>query len=395
MDRLRLGPRGPGDNARSALCAVSPSMRDPAGQAPVALPLARRTGVFLAAVVGLAVLATAVVWTGAWRYALRPFCIRSGAMTPERLGFHVTDTEDTARVNGVCEAFAGGFNAMVSGRSGRAWLEFTANQPVLFRPFAAEGAATGFSLRRLGFCSPRQFERALVERHDGYRYLQYVGLGFWYAMRGWSPARVTRRVAELDPLHGMLCWDGYGFKSGFFDYENRANWQDRFDTIPAYGRNVAHQGVGRSLWFRFMGRPAELIENVRSFGKFAPDVAAGVGLAAVFTTMDAPERGDLLLETMPEVWHDEVLLGMCFAYKARSINDSAYFARAMSAVGSDRRSAVESAIAECDAIESEIRADGEGDGYRRWREGVRGWLREHVVYPFVGLKTPERVAAVA
>lgn len=320
--------------------------------------------------------------TGAWRIALRPFRIDARAMSPAALGFQIADPTDLDRVDGICRAFAGGFNAMITAPKWQTWSRNTDRQEVFYRPFADEGAAMGFALRKLGRFTPAGFESAVVAQRPAYRYLHYVGLGFWSAMRDHPPRHIERLIAGLDPLHGMLCLDGYGFKFGFFDFEVAA-LRDRFAQLPGYARNVAYQGLGRSLWFRFMGSPERLIENIGVFDRYANDVAAGIGLAVVFTTIDRPRRGFDVLDRIPSVWRDDVQLGMCFAYKARSLNDPERFERQVDSLESSRRAAVRGAVQQCDAIEAVVRADGAADGYRRWRESLREWLREQIEYPFV------------
>ena len=78
---------------------------------------------------------------------------------------------------------------MFAGRSWRDWSDYTDSLPVFYRPFAEEGSAMGYSLRNVGWFSPSRFEESLVHARPGYRYLHYVGLGFWNAMCKRSPAR--------------------------------------------------------------------------------------------------------------------------------------------------------------------------------------------------------------
>ncbi len=194
------------------------------------------------------------------------------------------------------------------------------------------------------------------------------------------------------PEHGVLCWDGYGFKLGFFDFAREPFWRTRLERLTGYDRNAAYQGLGRSLWFRFMGSPQDLIEIVQSLGPHARDTASGVGLAVAFTTVDRPQRGFAVLGQMPEDWHDDILVGMTFAYKARSIADPEYFETMMNTLENDRREAIGAAIKRCDAIETAVRADGGTDGYRRWRMGLRHWLGENIEYPFAKMKAAEPTA---
>ena len=159
-----------------------------------------------------------VLLTGWWRLAFAVVAIRRSRMTIEHLGFRVTLPDQVERVNGILDSFAGGFNAMIAWPSFSGWARYCDSLPVVYRPFAHEGAAMGYCLRRLFRYSPTEFEERIVRARPQFRYLSYVGLGFWSGMRGHDPTRLARIVDGLDTLHGYLCYDGYGFKHGFFDY---------------------------------------------------------------------------------------------------------------------------------------------------------------------------------
>ncbi len=343
------------------------------------------SGPLLLACLLLVVVAVVVaVVSGWWRVAMRPFTINADTMTVSTLGFRVTQEADIDRVHGICQSFAGGFNAMIASRSPTAWSEFSDAQPLTYRPFADEGAAMGYPLRKLGRFSAAGFERDVVKFRPSYAYLHYVGLGFWYAMRRREPQRLARLVEQLDPLHGMLCWDGYGFQQGFFDSGEESRYTWRFTRIHGYARNVAYQGLGRSLWFRYMDAPSELNALLRSFDEYAADAASGVGLASVFAVFDRPERGLAFIEEMPDEWHADIMLGMCFAYKARSLCDGQQFDRTIDKLDVKRREAIRAAVEACDAIESKVRRSCDrADGYRTWRRELSDWLNQHVAYPFV------------
>ena len=62
--------------------------------------------------------------TGYWRLAFHAVAIRASRMTVERLGLTVTEPEDIVRVNGILQSFAGGFNAMIRGRTDTAWHRY-------------------------------------------------------------------------------------------------------------------------------------------------------------------------------------------------------------------------------------------------------------------------------
>lgn len=320
--------------------------------------------------------------SGAWRMAFWPIRLRPAAMTAERLGFCVAEPADLERVEGICRAFAGGFNAMIAGRRSDRWMEHNDSLASYYRPFADEGAAMGYTLRQLGRRAERGFEQDVVRQRPQYCYLHYVGLGFWHAMRGVPAQRLSARIAQLDPLHGPLCWDGYGFKFGFFDLGKDSRAADHFTELPGYAARVAYQGLGRSLWFRHMDEPDRLVDYVTSLGPFSQDAASGVGLATVFTMIDRSTRSSAVLRAMPNAWRTDVMVGMCFAYKARSINDPGQFGAWLDTYDPDRRTAIRAGVAACDVFERQIRAGGKPEPYRRWREMLTGWLDENIEYPF-------------
>ena len=353
---------------------------------------------YIALAAGLVVVVLAA--TGWWRAMFVVVAIRRGRMTIERLGFTVHSPSDVQRVNGILSSFSGGFNAMITRPSESGWAAYCDSLPVLYRPFAHEGAAMGHTLRRLLRYDPAVFEVQVVGPHPGFRYLHYVGLGFWSGMRKHDPRRVMGVVGGLDPLHGWLCYDGYGFKHGFFDYLRDPGCFSRFDGFDEAARHVAYQGVGRSFWFVFMGDHDALIEHIGRLGGYACDGAGGLGLAAVFVYPDRLEIAQELGRKLPTEWHDDFHLGMCFGLKARSINDEGQFARDVGRLDAGVGEAIWAAIGACDEAEREVRSEGGADSYRRWRGRVRQWMAGHLEYPLAGvqstaLKTPGREPATA
>ncbi|MCK4660056.1 MAG: DUF1702 family protein [Phycisphaerae bacterium] len=324
--------------------------------------------------------------SGWWRLVFVPFRIRPARMTVDRLGLAV-GRADMERVNGVLSHFAGGFNAMLISPTWSGWRSYGNSCPVLFRPFAHEGAAMGYTPRRLFRCRPEEFEASVVKYQPAMRYMYYVGLGFWSGMRDHSPQRLGCIVDALDPLHGCLCYDGYGFKYGFFDYLKDPDIVWRFDKLEGYARNVAYQGLGRSFWFLFMGDHGLLIERISMLGDYAPDVAAGLGLASVFVFPDRLEVSRGLGMELPETWHDDFHLGMCFGLKARSICHPEQFERDLGRLESGVRAAVCASVQECDRIEEQLRAEQCEDGYQRWRGLVSRWMANHIEFPLAGLKS--------
>ncbi len=337
------------------------------------------------AVAGAIVVVLAAV-TGWWRYVFALWTIRPQQVQVDRLGLLVSAREDVERINSILGSFAGGFNAMVARPSTTAWKAYCESMPALQRPFAEEGAAMGYTLRGLFAYSPAAFEADIVRPRPEFRYLHYVGLGFWSGMRGHDAERLAGVTKGLDPLHGYLCYDGYGFKHAFFDYPKDETVLRKLETLEGYARNAAYQGVGRALWFRFMDRPDLFVEHVSRMGVHAVDAAAGSGLAAVFVNPDRLEIARAWGAKMPVEWQPHVHLGMCFGLKARSINNVEQFEHDTANLDSKVKDAVFSSIRECDRIELLVRAERGEDGYRQWRARVTQWMVEHIEYPLAGVK---------
>ncbi|MCP4593695.1 MAG: DUF1702 family protein [bacterium] len=329
-----------------------------------------------------------LMWiTGWWRVVLSPFRISASRMDMSRLGLRVS-SENAGRVSGILSSFAGGFNAMITGPRWSSWQSFCDSLPMLYRPFAHEGAAMGFVPRSFLGARPEVFEDRVVKPRPEMRYLYYVGLGFWSGMRDHSPSRIARMVSGLDPLHGTLCYDGYGFKHGFFDYLRDPGVVAKFEALEGYGTNAAYQGLGRAFWFLFMDDHAALIEHISGLGDRGRDVAGGLGLAAVFVNPDRLEVARQLGMKLPAQWHDDFHLGLCFGLKARSLTDGEMFEQGLERLEQGVGEAVRAGVRECDRIELQVRADGAVDGYRRWRSLVAQWMAGHIVYPLARVTSP-------
>ncbi|MHC4065172.1 MAG: DUF1702 family protein [Planctomycetota bacterium] len=338
---------------------------------------------FIAVTVGVATLV--LIATGWWRLAFAVFRIGSGRLTVRKLGLLVSAPADVERVNTLLRSFAGGFNAMISRPSSKAWRSYCDSLPVLFEPFANEGAAMGFTLRRLFRYSAATFEDQIARAQPGFRYLYYVGLGFWSGMRNHDPQRLARIVDGLDPMYRYLCYDGYGFKHAFFDPGKSPQGLGRLAVLEGYSRNAAYQGVGRAVFFMFMDRPDRMVEYMEGLGVHGADAAAGLGLAAVFVNPDRLEVARKLAVELPDRWRDHFHLGMCFGLKARSINNSEQFERDLDRLESRVQEAVRASVRECDRIELQVRSEHGEEGYRRWRLLVTQWMAAHVEYPLGGL----------
>jgi len=342
---------------------------------------------------GIAGAAIVLLATGWWRLAFARFGIPADAMTVRKLGLAVTDPRRVERVDGILRSFAGGFNAMISRPSTSAWRAYCASLPSLFDPFAHEGAAMGFVLRRLFRFDAAAFEEALPRTRPEFRYLYYVGLGFWAGMRNYGPQRLERLVRDLDPMYRFLVYDGYGFQTAFFGPTRTPADLSRLESLAGYARNAAYQGVGRAVFFLFMDDHERLVGYVRPLGRHETDAAAGIGLAAVFVQPDRLDAARDLASSLPRSWQEHVHLGMCFGLKARSINDADYFEQCVAPLDEPVRQAVWTSIRECDRVELQVRAEHASDGYSVWRERVAQWMSEHVAYPLAGAEGSTKISA--
>jgi len=343
--------------------------------------------VFTYSILALAAVAAMVATlTGRWRLAFAPFRIKPRQMTVSKLGLEVHDPANIARVDRLLASFADGFNAMITARSPEAVERQCDAQPMLFSPFAHEGMAMGYTLRNLFRFDGQAFERDLVKRWPELRYLYYVGLGFWSGMRRHGAARLEQITRNLDPLYRHLCYDGYGFACGFFDYPDNPSALTRLHRITGYARNAAYQGVGRSLWFRFMDRPEMLVTEIDKLGEYAADAAAGVGLAAGYVNPDRLERAQAIGRELPMAWRPHFHLGLSFALKARSIQDPDRFAQDLADMPAPVHEAVWASVRECDRIELQVRAEHRPDGYAVWRSRMTQWLANHIEYPMAAVR---------
>lgn len=179
------------------------------------------------------------------------------------------------------------------------------------RGFAHEGAAMAVSL--VDGLSPGGGERftRLVSLADAFVYLLYVG-------RGWALARRAdvegTRFHELDPLLRWLALDGVGFHDGFTRGTRPAARRPR--RLSEYGARAFDQGLGRSLWFSTMARPAAIASEIRAAATTRHgDLWSGVGLACAYAGgVDAAAIEEIAARAHP--FHAHLAQGVAFASAA-------------------------------------------------------------------------------
>jgi len=248
-------------------------------------------------------------------------------------GFDIRTDAGRSLVASVGNAFLGGFNAMLSAPSMAEVASEGSRVEPHFRPFFFEGAAMGYAPRGYiwGGHTAAEAERSLITMHPAYRYLYYVGLGFWHGIRHGRVSSLTSLQPHVDSIYFPLCYDGFGFKMGFYDYPRRPRLTlARLGSCPQEHLFALHQGFGRALYFVFMDDEPGLIRLREAFpAERRRDLEFGRSLALAFTRADQPEALARHLTTSTEEYLTPRLAGVTWALTAREMNDAGYFARCL------------------------------------------------------------------
>jgi len=270
------------------------------------------------------------------RQVLRPILLpflrrRPDEVEEQARHFSLEGAEGQELVAGVGRAFLGGYHAMLGARALSEVKVAGASVEPHYRPFFFEGAAMGY-LPRAYFTDDSGRDRVeadLLAIDPRFRYLYYVGLGFWYGFRHRGrPGALEALAPSIDPFYFPLCYDGLGFKIGFFDVPARPARRELLDRTPVNRRGPIYQGFGRALFFVCMDDEARFLrEKTAAPAEHRSDVEAGRSLALAFTGLRRPER--ILLHLSGARTDNETgsrLLGVAWALTAREMNDPDYFA---------------------------------------------------------------------
>jgi len=268
------------------------------------------------------------------RQLLRPILLpflrrRPDEVEKQARHFSLEGPDSGQLVAGVGRAFLGGYHAMLEARALGEVSVAAASVERHFRPFFFEGAAMGY-LPRAYFTDDAGRDRVeadLLAIDPRFRYLYYVGLGFWFGFRHpGRPAALEALAPHLDPFYFPLCYDGLGFKIGFFDVPARPALRSLLARAPARRRAQIYQGFGRALFFVCMDDESRFQrEKAEAPAEHRNDVEAGRSLAFAFTGLRRPER--ILLHFSGARDGDELrsrLLGATWGLTAREMNDPEY-----------------------------------------------------------------------
>lgn len=302
-------------------------------------------------------------------------------MSVARRRFHVYEPEHIAEVESIGTAFLFGFNAMLRHRRLDEVRSVCDSLSAHLRPFAYEGAAMGFGLRswlRAGW-RLEEFEPFIEQLNPRYRYLYFVGLGWWFHQRyKKNLAKADRLIQKLNPYYRNLCHDGFGFKTGFYEYLRNPSVISRFKGFSGYGPHACFQGFGRSLWFVYRDAHDKLFACLNSIEPlYRGDCYAGLGLAIAFTQIENLAYAFNFLQQIKEPYRDEFLLGIVFALAARRMNDEDYFGGQIAKLEPHLQTFVSQSLRGCDESFAEAGALGNSDSvYETWREQTRARATE-------------------
>jgi hypothetical protein len=299
-----------------------------------------------------------------------------GEIARRARGFAIRTETGRALVDSLGRAFLRGYNSMLQRERLADVARDGKTVPPHFRPFFFEGAAMGYLPRSL-YDRDRRAERIegdLLGLDPAFRYLYYVGIGFWHGLRHpRRPEAVLRMAPHLSASYFPLCFDGCGFKLGFFDFPRRSGTPRLLERAPVEHRPFLYQGFGRALFFVTLD-DAGALERILSAlpARHRADLLFGHALAHGFTGVDRPD--DLVHRVARSADPTERaarLTGITWALTARRMNDPDYFHDCMGRVRDGWRGILDPLPDLC------LRAFEGADSYAAWQERTRGAVLEH------------------
>jgi hypothetical protein len=309
------------------------------------------------------------------RRLLRPLLVALLKRRPDTVdraarSFAIAEPRSRELVRRLGQAFLDGFNAMLEARELGDVARRGRDVEVHWRPFFFEGAAMGYLPRSLysADAARARAERDLLALDPAFRYLYYVGFGFWYGFRHpRRPERLEELGAGVEPFHRPLCWDGWGFKRGFFDPALDASLPGDVARCAAGVRAQVWQGFGRAGFFRTMDAPERFVELARRApAEHRHDLEQGRSLAVAFTGIDRPEG--IVEHVRGAATEDELaarLTGVTWALTARRMNDAPYFESCLARAEPRARTLLAALPELCEAARADAR------DYADWQERTR------------------------
>lgn len=287
---------------------------------------------------------------------------------PEDYGIYLADPRCRERCQGVLRGFFTGFESAV--RRPRTLDALAEQVAPLYHPFYHEGAAMGYGLGRLvRLGAIASFPARMARAEDPFLFLRLVGLGFRLGFTS-SPrgaSRAARRFGNLGPL----VHDGYGFQAGFFRWRgSAAATAMRLEGFSGFEKLSALNGLGRSLWFRFMDAPERGFAAARQCFDDALPLLGGLGLAAAFTFPDELGRGYGALHLLDGEERAAFQKGMRIALYVRDQNCSTFLQELLSRQPEEFRARAEVDLERARRVGSATRE--QPDFIERFHEGCTG-----------------------
>jgi hypothetical protein len=308
------------------------------------------------------------------RYWYVPFLQNPNRINLQKFGFKLTTEAHKQRVKDILTAFFNGFNSMLSERQMSSVRARCDSHPPLLRPFAHEGAAMAFGLKTLlkGRRSVQGFEQNMQRLSREYYFMYNIGLGFCAGkVFKFLPSRVRHTASQLTIHYNQLCFDGFGFKIGLFDYLKNPGVLKIFSNFEGYSKHACFQGFGRSLWFLFMDAPEYITETISMQDpSVRGDCYSGLGLAVTFTNMDDLRVAFDFSKEVEQNHLSDYFLGVTIALYARRDMDAAYLRKCLKPLDSWSRSVIHSGLQSCDRNFINVSATETVDYYELWRRHI-------------------------
>jgi hypothetical protein len=212
--------------------------------------------------------------------------------------------------------FIGGYNATLAAPNIDAVRRYVDSIPVVYRGFAAEGAAMGAAVADALPFSPPILPGCIAAFNSDFTYLTHVGAGWALARVPWRRGRI---LAPLDPIHRWLAIDGSGFHDTYF-YHRRVitGWRRE---RSGYTAQAYDQGVGRALWFISGGSVPNATHLISALASVRQaDLWSGLGIAMAYA--GPVTRGDVVSALKSADTHAACFAqGIAFGCEARTLAD--------------------------------------------------------------------------